>query len=829
MRPEGIVPEPAYYLRFEKVVSVKDEDNDEFKKCRIAIAFGMDKLGGGEWKIIPLNPGQVCIYFPATKETSKLRFHLHAPFASTVSRDSVRECSANDELRNCLKELIAESMHAIRDRGLLNVEFLSTLPNSTDSLSSFYLPIQEQLIRDFNRKKLVPMKQGEHAPALECYRGPRALSDLINDKDLATLLGKDSSQHLWIANPRQINQREDNFLSMLDISQWTIEDLVKVLDTESDRVTRWLREKPDEWYQDLYVLLGDFLSRASSSPLYLARYHKEKLSNLRIIRCSDSKYRVGDECYFPSDDAELGREHNEKFPYVAKGVYTSGQNKNQQEKARAFLEKVGVCKVDEAERIKMILRQRYEDSDTVIPPKLHEEDMKRFIAFVESNPDKADMFKEYNIFNTSGGNWSTSLIFLDSPYLETGLKVYYEDDAYWEYIEEENVYPYFSLDYEESNIDLKKLGKFAEAVGAKTKLEVTKQEIPHDHPEFHYLRSAPGYKWTYTGIDEDYSIPEFPILIANPSVVKSRLIWQAMCSAPDSSIKSRFRWNQSYSTYDGDSSLVHELRNEKWVPQKDGESVSFVSSREALRDYLPGGFPYDTGQKWFDAIEFGVAGKEKRLENIHKKIEEDQKSQNAKEFGFGSADEAKNAAEFFEKKGTSAEESLKKLQIQERRKELLIIELSGAEEKSYEDRSRSIKVTGNTIDQRTVLRALYTTDENRMHCQMCSKSMPFKKRNSDEDYFEAVEALRKDHFFKEHEAQYLALCPECAAEYKEYVKKDPKARETFHDALKNSDSPQIHLESHGRTIRIWFEDKHWQDLKTVLYYYENVYNPDEND
>ena len=107
--------------------------------------------------------------------------------------------------------------------------------------------------------------------------------------------------------------------------------------------------------------------------------------------------------------------------------------------------------------------------------------------------------------------------------------------------------------------------------------------------------------------------------------------------------------------------------------------------------------------------------------------------------------------------------------------------------------------------------------------------MPFKKRNSNEDYFDAVEALGKGYFFKEHEAQYLALCPECAAAYQEYVKRDPKAREAFYDALKNSDSPQIHLESNGRSIRIWFKDKHWQDLKVVLYYYENMYSPDDAD
>ena len=66
------------------------------------------------------------------------------------------------------------------------------------------------------------MKQGEHAAASECYRGTRALSELINDKDLAVLLGKEGSPQLWIANPTQLDSSpEDNFLKMLDISEWT--------------------------------------------------------------------------------------------------------------------------------------------------------------------------------------------------------------------------------------------------------------------------------------------------------------------------------------------------------------------------------------------------------------------------------------------------------------------------------------------------------------------------------------------------------------------------------------------------------------------------------
>lgn len=459
------------------------------------------------------------------------------------------------------------------------------------------------------------MKKGGHAPALECYRGPRALSDLINDKDLAVLLGKDHSQSLWIGNPQQINQREDNFLSMLDISRWTTEDLIDELGTNNDhKVIEWLKGKSDEWHQNLYLLLYDFLSRAPSTPLYIARERKEKLSNLFIVRCNDGKYRIGSQCHFLDDDMDSDfreeKAQEEDFHYVAKGVYSSGQNEIEREKAQAFLENIGVCEVDEAERIKAILRQRYEDPDTIIPSKLHEEDMKRFISFVENNPGKAALFNGHNIFNTSGGNWPTSLIFLDLPYLETDLGVYYEGNKYWEFIDEENVDPYFSLDYEQSTIDPEKLGRFARALGARTQLKAEKQIIPENHPEWSsHLHQGSGHWRADTGIDEDYRIPEFQLLLTSPSIVKSKLFWQTMCSLPEHCLKARFRWNRSNPFNEGHSTLIHELRNSKWVPQKEGDSVSFVRPCNALRDYLPGGFSYDAEQKWLEAIEFGKTAK----------------------------------------------------------------------------------------------------------------------------------------------------------------------------------------------------------------------------
>ena len=386
--PEDILPKSTHYLRFTKNVDVQGE-NDKPKCCQIAIAFGMDASKSGNWKIISLNPGQVCIYFPAVKEPCNLRFHIHAPFASTVARDSVRECPANDELRDRIADLVAESMHAIRDQGLLDVRFLATLPNCKDNLSLFCDPIRERLIEEFNQMKLTPMKQGGHAPASGCYRGRRDLSDLIDDEDLAALLDKPCSQPLWIANPQQKNQLGDNFLSMLDISIWTITDLVEVLEI-FEYVTKWLEKKSNAWHQKLYAFLGDFLSSAQSDLVVQER--KDQLSKLCIVRCNDKTYRIGSGCRFSNDDMESdppkdGTQEN-GFHFVAKGVYSYGKNKSQQEKARKFLDEIGVSEWNVVTEVLDHILPKYLNSTRAIPRKEFNRDFTKIVKAYRTGPQQ---------------------------------------------------------------------------------------------------------------------------------------------------------------------------------------------------------------------------------------------------------------------------------------------------------------------------------------------------------------------------------------------------------------------------------------------------------
>ena len=872
--PENLIPNSTHYLRFEKDVFVRDEKDGKLEKCGIAVAFGMEKPEGRAWKITPLNQGQVCIYFPAIKETSKLLFHMHAPFASTVARDSVRECPANTELLNHLADLIAESMSAIRDRGLLDVEFLAVLPNAIDNLSVDYLPIQKQLIKTFNNEKLTPMKQGGHAAASGLYHGTQELSELIQDGDLAMLLGKDRSLPLWVAEPQlmrkrdergryvqdvnalQQNKRISDFLSMLNISEWTTEEFIEVLRARGNTAIEWLQEKSDDWHQRLYVLLGDFLPTTSSYS-YLARERKDKLLPLSIVRCKDGNYRTGGQCHFLNDDVEFDAgilnvttdfeqtnkslteaeddEHKEEFHYVAKGVYSSGQNKDQQDKAREFLKAIGVCEVDETEQIKLILKQRYRQGTIELRKPHHKRDLERFIALVEKERDKAALFSHYFIFELDNGRWGqpSNHAFVDSPYLDTGLTVYYEAID-----KDSNRFRRaLSPKYAKSGIDPKTLGKFAKAVEAQTKLEAIKQEIPDNHPERQYLVDSAAGQWRYTGNNEDYIIPEFKTLLDNPSIDKSRLIWRTMCSLDERYLESRFWNNRRYMNRSpGKSSLVHDLRNAEWVPQKDGDSISPVRPCDALREHLPvevflwpKGYPHDAGEKWLDAIEFGKAAREQKTEHI-------QWNQKAKDLGFDSGDDAEEWAGFahnLKEKGISIDDVKSKFSSQnsgtnpdfptaparnqERRAKLIAEQLRNIPEKA-EVPDLSVQIRRREIDRHTRLRDLYTNDFGKMTCQICEEEMSFKKRDG-EYYFEAVEILTSHYFPKEHEAQLLALCPECAARYKYFVIGDTAAMEALKKQLMNSNNLKTSVQLGDLETSIRFVETHLLDLKTILHCY----------
>jgi hypothetical protein len=145
----------------------------------------------------------------------------------------------------------------------------------------------------------------------------------------------------------------------------------------------------------------------------------------------------------------------------------------------------------------------------------------------------------------------------------------------------------------------------------------------------------------------------------------------------------------------------------------------------------------------------------------------------------------------------------------------LRVQYAEAPDKEYEERDRSVRTTRSGIDPAVWLRSLYTNEDQQLVCQICKAEMPFRQRDGDH-YFEAVEALTVDHFPKEHEAQFLALCPLCAAMYTEFVKHDEGAMASLKSALMKSEEPEIALQLGVVATSVRFVDVHFRDLQSIL-------------
>jgi hypothetical protein len=803
----------SHWLHFQKEVIVIDE-NGEAKRCNIAIAYSLveeaNKKGeGSTWKIVPLEHGQVSIYFPAEKETSNLRFHLHAPFASTVARDSVRDCSANHQLRDGIAELIVESLISIRNQGLLTIGFLAVLPNPSDNLagsSPFYEPIRKSIIQAFNVENLMPTRSGAHASIGRLYCGPNRIAEVLNDDDLSLLTSH--APPLWAANAPQKNQREDRFLDSLNIESWSWAELAYLISNVCDEededdqelIEAWISGKDDSWLLRFYALLGE----ASDS-----HYEDIDVSDLRIVRVSTdvgNNQIIPRKAFFLLDGDDIAAPADILF--VKKSVYAVGGSDTQKKFAKSFLESAGVAPYDAKACIQLML-EKYDSPPSQVDDS-HYEDIKLFIAYYKKNSLEQGLFKNRTILlGISDENklyWSKpEELSLDKPYFETGLSdivsIHGKRTVWQNYQEKLNKNQ--TCDF----ID------FLRATGVMTGFAITKVS-PYSNPFWGFLRKdSKGVKSSKYEINEDFSITNLKAFIDLQSIQCSLLIWNALINSNSNTAKARYRPNLNYGVREADSQLVHHLKTHAWISNKQG---GFCYPKDISRDDLPDDFVYNNSNGLLTAIGFG--------ENAKRRTEEYQaKNSKAQESGFKSAEEMEKYAELA-KCGFSVDVFLaqqKHIELPEesapnpeRRRKNALEQSNNASSKESILRERSIQlgITNIVADAKAYLREKYTNINKELVCQCCQKEMPFKV--NDAYYFEAVQCIKE---LKKHlNENRLALCPTCAAMY-QYAREtdDAEMRRLIakSDVLSDSSSIEIPITLAAKQYMLRFVETHWIDLK----------------
>ena len=232
--------ESAHFLRFAEPVH-------GLERQRAAIAFELEPRDEGaplepsahfasQFRIAAAERGRVAVYFTAAKETSNLRFHLHAPFIPELSRSSIKDTPSNEPLFQQLAGLAARSLFAIRDLGLLDREFLAVLPNSHDKIPSPYTQIRSAIVDAMNQQPLTPKHSGGHAPAARLLQAEAGLKALLDRDDIRFLVDTEDEPLDWAVAATLRNSNIDRFLRDLDVEQWGVEQLVEALNEERQRM-----------------------------------------------------------------------------------------------------------------------------------------------------------------------------------------------------------------------------------------------------------------------------------------------------------------------------------------------------------------------------------------------------------------------------------------------------------------------------------------------------------------------------------------------------------------------------------------------------------------
>lgn len=815
-------PISSFWLRFQRKTELSD-------KLKIGVAFKLKALSEGketdendqnldtQMKIDSIE-GKLFIFFPAEKETTKLKFHINGPYASTIDRASIPYYQ--NENKHLLKEtatLLAESLPAIRDSGYLTRDFLEILPNNLDDyLGEFYQPFIDQISSAMKERPLMPTANGTHVLAGDLLRGDLKVRSLISDDDLRFFTEKNG---IYWAPGGRTNGRLDRFLKMLEIQSWDETKLVEALNAkfgikehadydededvgQSQSDAFWLSNKTDEWMQHLYA----FLSNVQTD-----HYCATKISLCHILRTEDGKHLRGDEGVFlPTEESALdvGEVSFVKSTIVSKG------DKSLIEKVRTFLEKAGVKEIGEEQKLKHLLTVWYSSSGSNLKRKMHIIHMKRFIEWFRKTDD-ITIFQGYSIFmDAINGEFQEPLEFyIDKPFKETGVACIFEHDN----SPFKKKYP-ISRTY----LKIKHFSDFALALGVFAGLTIEKKGTI-DNPDRSVLWAENG-RCTNTCIDEDYRINSLEKLCQMNDKDISCLIWRTVFNAKYEQLWACFRPNQQYETRNAPSQFVHVLRILKWIPNRNGE---FCKPAEMTKDQLLDGFIYTGKTDWLIALDFAKNAKEAKSESQEVQM-------HAEALGIKNIEsiemmrKIENNPDLFSEvqnfvKSRNISESLPtgNLPDLERYIQKLKEKVKNSPKKEYEVKPVSQRVSNGKVDSKTWLNEEYKNEEGKVICQICKKVMPFKTRKG-EYYFEAVESF--DDFDREIEEIHLALCPVCAAKYKEFVKlKDKNERSelernemnNFKFAIMDSDSDTIPIRL-DESETVYFTKKHITAIRTLL-------------
>ena len=781
------------WLVFERAIDAPDE----VPVKPVEIAFMRDP---NSEQIVVTKDSPLFVFFATAKNTD-LGFLVQGPYKTTLARDNILRDDPwnewNERLVQQTAELVIDALHRLKAMGLLSVPVLETMPIRKKYFEpgSVFRPLYDRVAQALMEEALLPTLEGGFVRGCDAIIGRgKEIRDLLSSEQLLVLFGDALKENgggephnlEWLSKRITDDRTKDlqQYLTTeLDIEEVTPEKFAKRVDNY------FFSEQADEWLVQLYkFLLRQEALWHEGGPI---RYKK-------FVRLDDGRQvRVFRDSFFKDPLVTVYLPHQgarqlPKFPTV-KPVLVEDKE------AAEFFKKLGVSEPDVVAEVLKHVLPLYESDCVDVSDEDHHEHVNLIIQALRVDSTKKHRIlterlkKTAFIVGENAGTGEEDLVAPQELYERSeGLSVFLKGnpDAWF-------------LDKRYGGEEIKAFRK----LGLEDNRRIQKKEPDwKGHvtiKEKHYGDHERGLD----GFDPGCDVDHLEFAVQSPTTEQSRFIWNEIAIPLKHQIRGSVE-KSTRKTYKGSdkervvSTLGKQLLSKAWLPDDSGDfhkpsDISLTDLPEEFdRDeYLAG----QLGMKGGGELE--VLAKRSGLDiddiNLVKKLKDS-----------GELEKLRRGKPSFPERPSPNVE---------RRTEHAKRDAKGAPRKEYEKRLQSVRTSTAPGDKGTYLKESYTNGEGQLVCQMCENVMPFRKRNR-EYYFESVQVFN-DLSHEHTAAAYLALCPVCAAKYKEFVKGDDDKATTLRAGISISplDKLAIRIKLVGQQDgSIRFVETHLLDIREIL-------------
>ena len=792
----------VYTKTFHKPEKIHHEKREEINERDVSIAFPLDENSAGIRKIFA--------YLPVSD--TDFPFLINADFILTSSREGIQQDEPwNLWLMDCVAEVISvKLLPLLKEDRLLTVPFLEELASSLSGLEederNLFYPIFSKVRETLMTQEFLPTHDDAFVSAQNAMLADNVgLPGLLNPEQLSLLFQQQNTMK-WLS-PEITARRTQNLWGFLRYQ-------LEVTEVDSDMFARrldktFLEQQTDDWFTEFYKFLS--VGQAPPRSLWVRSQWMRTppiLWRKPILRLQDGSHvNPFGENESPNASLAIGTETDASLPIVKLEL-------SQDEDVRRFLQELGIPEWDIVEEVIETVLPKYQNDSPVVSGDEHARDFEKIERAYNTGPDpkKKRLLDELR---------ATPFILVenqetDVPVYRKPADLYLPNDELRLYFEGNSSYGFVKLEeYPESAQPL------FSTLGVEDAVRIKRRRQNHQGYVIisdYYGRHERGLH----GFDPDIQVDGLEHAINNPTLEKSAIIWNKIAIPNADCIKGVVEQatRQDYSNRSSSERVSKAfgllLIDKAWLPDLDG---NFRKPSELTLNQLPDSFTRDKRLADLLGMQNDLSDIPSLILTLVREGKISREELQALLFPTESQPDP-----------TLTRPSFPESHVRdpERRANQVLAALDEAPDQEYEKRMRSVRTSRDPNSAKTYLKESYTNEADQLVCQICHEEMPFRNRDG-EYYFDAVEVL-KDYFTKEYAAQFLALCPKCSPQYKEFIKRVPEAMEELKNLLMvpNSSNFSVPLKLGNRQRTLRFVERHWRDIQAVLAYYENADDADED-